>query len=222
MKLAVNQTVVDAEGAEHYRRLSAYLRPLGIGHQMVMAYDVSATYSTTSEIEVAPNEIGAFTTFGDFSETELETLLAAVETDCESLPFFERVAKRYYLRGLRARLLKPSDQTLPNPPCVALHSHLRLYPNGDIPTCQFNSQTVGNLRKTPFATVWQSDKAERQRQWVQRCKGCWAECEVLPNAIYSGDLLVQSVRARVSQALPMFGTMAKATAAGDTITRPKT
>jgi hypothetical protein len=31
--------------------------------------------------------------------------------------------------------------------------------------------------------------ADRQRAWVRKCPGCWAECEVVPNALYSGDLL---------------------------------
>jgi hypothetical protein len=75
---------------------------------------------------------------------------------------------------------------------VALHSHLRLFPNGDVPTCQFNSRTVGNLRQSSFAEVWKSVKADEQRQWVRKCPGCWAECEVLPSAIYTGDLLFHS------------------------------
>ena len=30
---------------------------------------------------------------------------------------------------------------------------------------------------------------EKQRNWLYKCPGCWAECEVLPSAIYTGDLL---------------------------------
>jgi Fe-coproporphyrin III synthase len=70
-----------------------------------------------------------------------------------------------------------------------LNSHLRIFPNGDVPTCQFNSRIVGNLREQPFVQLWQSAAAAEQRRWVRRCPGCWAECEVLPNAVYSLDLL---------------------------------
>jgi MoaA/NifB/PqqE/SkfB family radical SAM enzyme len=72
---------------------------------------------------------------------------------------------------------------------VALGAHLRLFPNGDVPTCQFNTRRVGNLATQPFAELWNSDEAAKQRSWVRKCPGCWAECEVLPSAIYSGDLL---------------------------------
>ena len=59
------------------------------------------------------------------------------------MPLADRLVRRYYLRGIGNRLL--SGRAMPQPPCVALNSHLRLLPNGDVPTCQFNGQIVGNL-----------------------------------------------------------------------------
>ena len=191
MELAVNQTIVDAEGAAQYRLLRDFLKPFGVRNQMVMAYDVSATYSTERDIDVAPAEAGQFSTFGQFSESELQDLLDEVQRDLKNFPLFERIAKRYYLRGIRNRLL--NNAGTPNPPCVALRSHLRLFPNGDVPTCQFNSRIVGNLRQQTFIDVWKSSLAHEQRRWVRKCPGCWAECEVLPSAIYSGDLIKQTL-----------------------------
>lgn len=187
MRIAVNQTIVDAEGAEHYARLRDVLRPFGIQNQVVMAYDVSATYNLQQAVDVAPREAGQFTTFGSFSPGDLRRLLDEVEQDLDQYSWSQRLAKRYYLKGIRNRLLHQQGQ--PNPKCVALTSHLRIFPNGDVPTCQFNSQTIGNLRDQSFADVWNSVQAESQRQWVRRCAGCWAECEVLPSALYTGDLL---------------------------------
>ena len=119
LRLAVNQTIVDAEGVEHYRRLRERLRPLGVRHQMVMAYDASATYSTEREVDVAPTEIGEFATFGDFGREDLRALLAEVEADVAKLPLPERLAKRYYLDGIRSRLLGEREDHL-SPRCVAL------------------------------------------------------------------------------------------------------
>lgn len=70
---------------------------------------------------------------------------------------------------------------------------MRLFPNGDVPTCQFNSRIVGNLRAASFAEVWGSAQATEQRDWVRRCPGCWAECEVLPSAVYTGALARHAV-----------------------------
>jgi MoaA/NifB/PqqE/SkfB family radical SAM enzyme len=72
---------------------------------------------------------------------------------------------------------------------VALRSHLRLLPDGSVPVCQFNTERVGNLLEQPFDEVWQGLPARAQRTWVGGCSGCWAECEVVPNALYSGDLI---------------------------------
>ncbi|HVR63637.1 MAG TPA: SPASM domain-containing protein, partial [Polyangia bacterium] len=193
LRLAVNQTIVDAESARDYPRLRELLRPLGVRNQVVIAYEASATYSLTRETNAAPRAPGAFATFGDLDRETLATLFGQLAADIDGYPLPERVAKRYYLQGIEGRLL--ADRARPNPPCVALGAHLRMFPNGDVPTCQFNTQRVGNLASESFRALWSSPTAEAQRRWVRACPGCWAECEVLPNALYSGDLL-RAVRAR--------------------------
>jgi MoaA/NifB/PqqE/SkfB family radical SAM enzyme len=187
LQLAVNQTVVDAEGARHYQLLRDVLRPLGVRHQVVMAYQVSATYSLARETEVAPRAPGEFTSYGDIPAAQLVELFDELEQDVERFPLPERLAKRYYLAGIRQRMIAGRGD--PSPPCVALGAHLRLFPNGEVPTCQFNTRRLGNLREQSFADLWNSPLADRQREWVRKCPGCWAECEVVPNAVYSGDLL---------------------------------
>jgi len=188
LQLSVNQTIVDAEGAEHYRKLRDFLRPLGVRNNFVMAYDASATYHLEDAVDVAPTEIGELATFGDFTERQLRDLFDQVEEDLPEYPLAERIAKRYYLRGVRSRLLGDGTTPHPNPPCVALASHLRLLPDGRVPTCQFNTREVGSLRHQSFGELWHGAPIEEQRAWVHRCPGCWAECEVLPNAVYTGDL----------------------------------
>jgi Fe-coproporphyrin III synthase len=198
LDLAVNQTIVDSSGLEQYRLLRERLRPLKIRHQTVMAYDTSATYNLQRNLDVAPKQIGEFATHGKFITSELEELFSEIESDMKQLPWWARAAKSYYLQGIKQRLLPsgrngahrdaPNDNWT-NPKCVALHSHLRVYPNGDVPTCQFNSKTIGNLKRQSFEEVWSSQLARNQRKWVRDCVGCWAECEVVPNAIYTLDLI---------------------------------
>ena len=192
MRLGVNQTIVDADGLEHYKKLRGVLKPFGVYNNVVMAYDSSATYNLEKDVDIAPTEIGQFTTFGEFNEDTVRELIDEVSADLKDLPWWERVAKRYYLEGIRNRLVG-GDGT-PNPKCVALNSHLRIFPNGDVPTCQFNSKTIGNLRQQSFRDVWKSARAAEQRKWVRACPGCWAECEVMPSAVYTLDLVKQSFR----------------------------
>ena len=192
INILVNQTIVDAEGIEHYAALRDFLKPWGIQNNLVMAYDVSATYSREQEVNAAPGEIGEFCTYGQFDRLQLEALIAEVEQDMKAYPFLTRLAKQYYLSGIHHRLLK--QEGYPNPKCVALSSHLRLFPDGSVPTCQFNTRSVGNLREQSFKEIWNNPIIQKQREWVNRCPGCWAECEVLPNAIYSGDLFKKSLK----------------------------
>jgi MoaA/NifB/PqqE/SkfB family radical SAM enzyme len=202
LDLVVNQTIVDGDGLEHYRQLKAFLKPLGIRHQTVVAYDTSATYNLKKEIDVSPKQVGQFTTFGVFKEEDLRLLFDEINEDLDSLPWWARRAKQYYLAGIRERLLSSErSEDWTNPPCAALHSHLRIFPNGDIPTCQFNSQTIGNLRKNSFAEIWESQFAKEQKEWVKSCVGCWAECEILPSAVYSLDLLLPKNKRKAATAV---------------------
>jgi MoaA/NifB/PqqE/SkfB family radical SAM enzyme len=205
IRLAVNQTVLDSGGLEQYRALRSYLAPLGVRHQMVIGYAASATYSLERGVDLAPRRPGEFTTFGDLRPDVVRELLCEGWSDARALPFPERLARRYYLAGAAARLLAGAGE--PNPPCAALHAHLRILPNGDVPVCQFNGAVVGNLRRQRFPAVWASVVAAEQRAWVRACPGCWAECEVAPSAVYSGDL--------ARAVLPSFGVRGRAGAAPD-------
>lgn len=191
LRVAINQTIVDEDGIEEYRKLKDHLKGKDISHNVVMAYDMSATYNTGEDMNVAPKEIGEFTTFGEFDRGKLLELIDEVDEDFSSLPLSERLAKRYYWRGVRNRVIHGVGD--PNPACVALSTHMRLLPNGDVPTCQFNSAVIGNLRKSSFNDVWHGEKAARLRNWVRSCPGCWAECEALPNGIYTGDIITKNI-----------------------------
>jgi hypothetical protein len=111
-----------------------------------------------------------------------------------------RVGKRYYLSGLLSRL-REEPVAAPKPRCVALRSHIRLLPDGRVPVCQFNTETVGNLVTESFEQVWAGHTARASRAWVDRCPGCWAECEVMPSALFTGDIIRGvHVRARANVA----------------------
>ncbi len=191
LRLAVNQTVIDAEGARGYRPLRRELVALGVPLHVVVAYRESATYSLDRNRAVNDGGTSGYETFGQLSKAEIALLLEQVEADLVDLPASTRAAKAYYVAGLRRRLLGEPGPA--SPPCVALHAHLRLFPNGDVPTCQNNSVIVGNLRDRSFAEVWAGSLVEQQRRWVKACAGCWTECEILPSAVYTGDIAVHAL-----------------------------
>jgi MoaA/NifB/PqqE/SkfB family radical SAM enzyme len=191
VRVSVNHTIVSPRSLADGDGLRALFAPLGVDVQPVVAYQASATYS----LELQGRKAEALIQRDRYP---LHPALDAVET----LAFVERslrdlsglrdgatrLAKRYYLRGLAARL-RGERPARPHPKCVALRSHLRLLPDGRVPVCQFNGEVVGRLPHQRAAEVWDGAAARSARAWVDACPGCWAECEVLPSAIYSGAIL---------------------------------
>ena len=92
-----------------------------------------------------------------------------------------------------------------------------MLPDGRVPICQFNTRSVGNLREKSFEEIWFGEEGTRGRQWVKDCPGCWAECEVLPSAVYTGDLLVKSLGSQK----PVPETLPEAAAARAAAKRPE-
>ena len=186
LTLGVNQTIVDEEGFDHYRQLRSILAGMDVVFSSVIAYQASAMYSVERETVVGQDS-GNYTAFGHLSAEGVRRMVAAgrgrrSRHAADGSPGAAVLSARH-----RQSIALPPP--MPQPPCVALNSHLRLLPNGDVPTCQFNGRIVGNLRRQAFTDVWQSATATEQRAWVSRCAGCWAECETLPSGIYTGDLL---------------------------------
>ncbi len=191
LEVSANHTVISRQSLTDNAGLRDMLREIDVDVHSVLAYSDSAMYGAKRRNQRAddlinngyplhPNLIGA-----DVVGFVDEELRRVNEFGSAVL----RWGKRYYLRGLRQRLMGV-ERPRPKPPCVALRSHIRLLPDGRVPVCQFNTTTVGSLRDESFAQVWHNDETRASRQWVDDCPGCWAECEVMPNAIYSGDILV--------------------------------
>lgn len=190
--LAVNQTIVDQRGIDDYQELHALLSGLSVPHHVVVAYAESAMYSVEPGRDLSPVDAGTFRTATPIDPESLRTFLALVRRDTAELPFANRIAKRYYLDGIANRLLK--GEGAPNPRCAALGGHMRIHPNGDIPVCQFNGKIAGNILRDRFESLWSAPGTRAHREWVARCPGCWAECEVLPSAVLGGDIAGHLVR----------------------------
>ncbi|UCG53882.1 MAG: radical SAM protein [Dehalococcoidia bacterium] len=185
--LGVDQTIVNSD-VESIQALQRICEDMGISLHQVIAYGETALYQHGDGLSLLPSSSAGIKTFGEFSKGELEHILALMGENASKIDdFTEKITKRYYLRGLRNRLLL--GKAKPRPKCVALGSHLRILPNGDVPICLYDSTIVGNLTKVGFKELWFGGRMGEYRDRVKRCPGCWAGCEVIPNAIYSGDII---------------------------------
>src|SRR5262249_48725578 len=141
LAVSVNHTVISARSLADHPRLRAQFRPLGVDVQAVPAHSDSAMYGIKRAGQRAPDLIPA-------AGSPLRP--ARQGADCDGLVRDQlrelaqvrdplvRFGKRYYLRGLLARL-RHQPRPRPRPKCVALRSHLRLLPDGSVPVCQFNT-----------------------------------------------------------------------------------
>lgn len=199
VSVAVNHTIASARSLHDHAELSARLLPLNVTLHAVIAYSESAMYSLKRVGTEASDLIieSGYPLHPNLRECDVIGFVRQRIIDSEKLPnLAERIAKRYYWTGLLSRLSNQSPPRL-KPPCTALRSHIRLLPDGSVPVCQFNTRKVGNLLEHSLADIWFGDTARSQRDWVDRCTGCWAECEVVPSALYTGDFLVQLSRGRL-------------------------
>lgn len=192
LEVSANHTVISARSLEDNDGLRKTLGKEGIEVHSVLAYADSAMYGAKRRGQKAEDLIisGGYPLHPKLKGADV---LGFVDRELARVNQFRsavlRRGKRYYLRGLRQRL-RGAANPRPNPRCVALRSHIRLLPDGSVPVCQFNTERVGNLLQETFEQVWYRSHATQQsRKWVDRCPGCWAECEVIPNALFTADLL---------------------------------
>jgi MoaA/NifB/PqqE/SkfB family radical SAM enzyme len=206
--VSVNHTIISKQSLADHEELRRMFESLGVDVQWVLAYEDSAMYGLSRRGTRAEDLVIA-RGYPLHPALDREEAIAFVDREIDRVRSHGdagiRLAKRYYMRGLRDRLRNrtagrpeaaPSNTSSSDlrPKCVALRSHLRLLPDGGVPVCQFNTEVVGNLLTQPFEEVWRGAAARNSRAWVDACPGCWAECEVVPNAVYSGDIWREALR----------------------------
>jgi MoaA/NifB/PqqE/SkfB family radical SAM enzyme len=185
--VGVNQTITSRAGMDDYGKLKKICDEYKVDLFPVLAYAKTALYAQGETLDCLPKKPGEFNIFVDFTKDELKIALARLINDASKISDFkERIVKQYYLKGAYNRLIL--GKVYPAPACTELNDHLRILPNGDVPMCLYNSNIAGNLTKQPFKELWFGDAINKHRVKVRSCPICWASCEIIPNAVYTGDL----------------------------------
>jgi MoaA/NifB/PqqE/SkfB family radical SAM enzyme len=183
--LGVNQTLTD-KNWDQIEPLRDECAKLGVGVHYAIATDHYTLYRlNTVKANERPDMKSV--SLSDFTPEQLNHIFEHLGTRDGVKDIPEYLVQRYYLAGLKNRLLHNVET--PKPPCIELFNHMRLMPNGDVVTCVYYPNVVGNLRRQTLEEVWFGEKIKPQRRLVQKCPGCWAGCEVKPNAIYTGDIV---------------------------------
>ncbi|CAG0947143.1 GTP 3',8-cyclase [Anaerolineae bacterium] len=183
--IGVNQTITD-RNVDHIEPLRDEMAKIGVSVHYAIATDHYTLYrmDTVKENEVPDMKS---VSMSDFTPEQLNYIFDQLDRRDGIHDIPEWLVQKYYLRGLKNRLLNHVES--PKPQCIELHNHMRLMPNGDVMTCVYYPVVVGNLRTQSLEQVWYNDKTKQQRDVVRKCPGCWAGCEAKPNAIYTGDIV---------------------------------
>lgn len=182
--LGVNQTISDRNW-DHIVPLREAMAELNIPVHYAIATDHYTLYRMNTSKENERPDMRSVS-MSDFTPEQLQYIFDQLDRRDAIHDIPEWIVQRYYLHGLKNRLLHGIES--PKPTCIELHDHMRLMPNGDVMTCVYYPNVVGNLRSQSLRDVWFGKAIEPQREIVKKCVGCWAGCEVKPNAIYTGDI----------------------------------
>jgi radical SAM protein with 4Fe4S-binding SPASM domain len=83
--------------------------------------------------------------------------------------WFEQKLLEYYLTNHRPYT------------CDAGENFFYLDSRGNVYTCNVKGWLMGNLRQSPFKTIWSSKAASSMRKKVASCHDCWMVCTAKTN-----------------------------------------
>lgn len=96
--------------------------------------------------------------------------------------FSEEVIMNHYIKG-QVRMIE--NKPLKPHRCMCLFTHFRLNPNGDIITCSYDLDILGNIKEENYSSIMNKEETKNKLKKVKRCGQCWLGCEVSPNWVSS-------------------------------------
>lgn len=184
-QLEVNQTITES-GLNEADIFARDISDMGLKINYQLARDFHPPIPKPTEPDASDCEIYP-PLYGNMDREKLNLLLQTIldkRQDFSTL--YERMIRRYYVTGVRNRLVK--GKKYPDPRCVSLYDHIRLAPDGNILICRSDLTVVGNAAKNGFRSVWYGERANELREVVDHCKRCWHACESIPSGIYTWDV----------------------------------
>jgi MoaA/NifB/PqqE/SkfB family radical SAM enzyme len=98
------------------------------------------------------------------------------------LKIYEEAILKHYIKG-QIRLLE--GRSLAPFKCMSLFTYFRLNPNGDIVTCSYDLESLGNIKKESYSEILAKKQARDKLAKVKNCGKCWLGCEVSPSWVSS-------------------------------------
>lgn len=98
------------------------------------------------------------------------------------MKFIDEMVIRHYIDGQLKRL---RGGPIVKHKCMCLFSHFRMNPNGDIITCSYDLDVLGNVKEERYSSILSKETARQKLDKVIECGKCWLGCEVSPSWVTS-------------------------------------
>ena len=192
LELGINQTVLKP-GKKHIDYVIWLANELKIPYHGEIAVRMDGGNLFSNFVDMSVSKKVSFEPYSQFNQQELITTLEMIqngmglEINFKTFRWLRDVTSLYFFSGLMQRLLYGESNL--NPPCQALFSHLRIMPNGEVITCMYHNHELANVKDRGLYDIWKSRTFQNARKCVKECPGCWIGCEVIPNTVYSGNIV---------------------------------
>jgi Fe-coproporphyrin III synthase len=201
VNVGINQTIIK-DTIHEIEPINRLARKMGIEHKVYIAVD-----SHESKILSPGKNNLEFKLASEYTEDEKKHLYEKIENVLEAdrefkgitdINYIWHLVEKYLLEEEKKRIFK--KDTTANLPCMAAFLYFRLLPNGDIMPCTMMPEAIGNIKEKSFSEIWFSKKADIVRKQVKKCPGCWVECDIIFNFIYSHQILKYFIRETMKKA----------------------
>lgn len=98
------------------------------------------------------------------------------------LGFMDEVIIEHYIKGQINML---NNTNMNKHKCMNIFTHFRLNPNGDIITCSYDLDILGNIKENSYASILRKEIVAKKIKKIKECGKCWLGCEVSPNWVSS-------------------------------------
>ncbi len=96
--------------------------------------------------------------------------------------FIDEIIIRHYIKG-QIKML--DNANINKHKCMNLFTHFRLNPNGDIITCSYDLDILGNIKEENYTSILKKEIVAKKIKKVKECGKCWLGCEVTPSWVSS-------------------------------------
>lgn len=172
--IGLNQTIYE----DNYRSIPEVRRlsqELGIAYFGFIGLKKRALYSDGADNDHGLLDLSLLA--GEFIEEELRKgVFPKIGRDNFS-ETIEQIMIRHYTNGQ----IKLLHQKKLKHRCMNLFSHFRLNPNGDILTCSYDIEPLGNIKLEKYSKIMSKPNTKNKLFKVKGCGKCWLGCETTPS-----------------------------------------